>query len=584
MNEKEQDVNFKSLFLPFTTKKAMIFIVIIGLAVFFNSLFNNFVLDDKTFILLNQEIHSFNLNYIFGPSLFNTGYYRPIPALYFTIVYSLFRDSTFFYHFLQISLHIIISSLLFIFFKKVFSKKIALFLSLIFLVHPMQVDSVSYIASSGNQLFFLFGVLALLLCAKPTIDKARFIAIFSLLLLSLLARETGFLFLVIVLLYRLTLGKKRKIQLFLLGGSIISAIYLLLRFAVGHVYLTKFAFVPIARLSLIERIINIPEIISYYLKTFFFPLTLMSQQQWVITNLGINHFFGPLLFDIVFFLLICLLGIYIRKKIRKYFKAYIFFFVWLIIGFFPQIQIFPLDMTVADRWFYFPIIGLLGIIGLTIQIFNVRSEKVRQILYALAILIIVILSTRTIIRNLNWVNALTLYTHDSKIQTNYEIEDNLGYEYDNLGNYKEALRYYKASVDIYAEEGNLYNLGSIYTKMGDNQKAIEYYSKTINSNSIQPRIHETIMQAVYPRLALLLLKTENPQKAKDLIVSALQKYPKLGTLWVELAISEYSLQDKQSALAFAKKGELLSQDNLSVYVYTQISKNLPIDKTNIIFK
>jgi hypothetical protein len=262
MNEKEQDVNFKSLFLPFTTKKAMIFIVIIGLAVFFNSLFNNFVLDDKTFILLNQEIHSFNLNYIFGPSLFNTGYYRPIPALYFTIVYSLFRDSTFFYHFLQISLHIIISSLLFIFFKKVFSKKIALFLSLIFLVHPMQVDSVSYIASSGNQLFFLFGVLALLLCAKPTIDKARFIAIFSLLLLSLLARETGFLFLVIVLLYRLTLGKKRKIQLFLLGGSIISAIYLLLRFAVGHVYLTKFAFVPIARLSLIERIINIPEIIS----------------------------------------------------------------------------------------------------------------------------------------------------------------------------------------------------------------------------------------------------------------------------------------------------------------------------------
>jgi len=76
------------------------------------------------------------------------------------------------------------------------------------------------------------------------------------LLLSLLARETGFLFLVIVLLYRLTLGKKRKIQLFLLGGSIISAIYLLLRFAVGHVYLTKFAFVPIARLSLIERILT----------------------------------------------------------------------------------------------------------------------------------------------------------------------------------------------------------------------------------------------------------------------------------------------------------------------------------------
>jgi hypothetical protein len=46
-DEKEnEDFSFYDLFVPLTTKKIFIFIVAIGLVVFFNSLFGQFVWDE----------------------------------------------------------------------------------------------------------------------------------------------------------------------------------------------------------------------------------------------------------------------------------------------------------------------------------------------------------------------------------------------------------------------------------------------------------------------------------------------------------------------------------------------------------
>src|SRR5260370_28504858 len=128
MQEGGQDFSLKSFFVPLTTLKAINIIVIVGLIVFANSLFNGFVGDDKDYIVNNPFTHTVNLAVSFGTNGFNiVGQYRPIPATYFSILYALFGTTPFPYHLLQILLHVAATTLLYILFRKFLSSGIALF-------------------------------------------------------------------------------------------------------------------------------------------------------------------------------------------------------------------------------------------------------------------------------------------------------------------------------------------------------------------------------------------------------------------------------------------------------------------------
>jgi hypothetical protein len=202
--------------------------------------------------------------------------------------------------------------LIFFIFKTFFKKNLSLLLSIIFLIHPIQVESVSYIAASASPLFTLFGLSALLLSLKQRINLKRLVGISILLLLSLLTKEAGFLFLVIILCYWFLYKKLHILKLFI-SSAIVVIVYFALRFGIGNVYFTKLPLVPIARLPLIDRLLNIPSIVFYYIKTLFFPNKLAIGQQRVITKFTFSTFFGPLVIDILITLLIGCFGFYVYK-------------------------------------------------------------------------------------------------------------------------------------------------------------------------------------------------------------------------------------------------------------------------------
>src|SRR5258708_1624739 len=158
----DEDFSFYSYFVPFTTKKAIIWITIIVIIVWANMLFNGFVQDDITYVIYNPALH---IASSFGnANLFNGGgQYRPFPALYFATIFNLFTITSFFYHFLQLALHIACSLIVFFIFKKFLTRNISFVLSLIFLVHPINVESVSYIAQTVSPLLFALGSIPLLL-------------------------------------------------------------------------------------------------------------------------------------------------------------------------------------------------------------------------------------------------------------------------------------------------------------------------------------------------------------------------------------------------------------------------------------
>src|SRR5476651_408889 len=97
MPDQEQEFSFKKYFVPFTTFKAIHFIIIIGLIVFSNALLNGFVADDLPQLVTNPKVQSISNIFSFfqGGIYFSLPqdklmgiYYRPVTPIIFSIISS----------------------------------------------------------------------------------------------------------------------------------------------------------------------------------------------------------------------------------------------------------------------------------------------------------------------------------------------------------------------------------------------------------------------------------------------------------------------------------------------------------------
>ncbi len=227
-----------------------------------------------------------------------------------------------------------------------------------------------------------------------------------------------------------------------------------------------------------------------------------------------------------------------------------YFFLWFILGMEMSMQFFPLDMTVADRWFSFPMIGLLGMIGIMMQTIHLPYGKLnKNVLLLIGIILITVLSLRTMVRNSQWVDNMTLYTHDSKIIDNYMIESNLGVMYQWQSDFPQALVHYQKSVALFPIVENVSNLANVYILLGDKTNARKYIYQLL----LVPYQTKEMYAKQLIFGSSLLINNDSPGVAKDFVTKALQKDPTSAALWAYLAISEYRLGNDSIALQHAKK-------------------------------
>jgi len=184
----------------------------------------------------------------------------------------------------------------------------------------------------------------------------------------------------------------------------------------------------------------------------------------------------------------------------------------------PHLQIIPLNMTVAERWLYFPMIGLLGMMGSIIKISNIKYQ-ISKILFSLAIIIISIFSIRSFIRTLDWRNGLALFGHDIKKTSSFDLQNNFGTELFRVGRYDEAKKYFKISTELAPYWWvNWNNLGAIYEREKNYQKAAEYYQKSINNGQYY---------LAYENLAkILVLHGKDQKKTEEFLKEVLKLFPK----------------------------------------------------------
>lgn len=566
---QSQEFSFKSYFVPFTTIKAIHFIIVIGLIVFFNSLFNGFVLEDRAEIIRDPSVQSItNI-----PNLFihqvggqeSIDYYRPLLFTFYDIFYSLFQQNTFPYHLFQVIIQITNTVLIFLILKKYIKIELAFFLALVFLVHPINEESVVWITDLQEVLYMFFGLLSVYLLQREKINIKTFIIVNLSLLFSIFSKETGILFFAVTSFY-LYLFKKSKLMIHLSFSFLAIIIYAILRL-VSQTPLQKEDTIPIMILPLWQRMINVPAMIFYYIKTFFYPANLVVYHSWVIKTIQFNTFFLPLLIDCLFFLVLFSMCIFVIKKGKEK-KLILLFSAWFIIGLIFHLQIIPLDFTVADHFFIFSFVAFLAIIGLFLQHIHIK-KLLKQLFVALAILILCALSARTMVRNTNWSDQSTILAHDEKSSPNdYLLE--LVYSTDLIQQNKisEALPHVKEAIELYPQASDPWNsLGVIYFERGDIQDAKKAFLHSISIGG---------NYQAYENYGLLEKEHDTPINALNFLRKATELNPNSWKLWYYRFIVAYKMGNTDEALLCAKNYFLLNENTQSYALYTHLLNKQPV--------
>ena len=574
----EEEIMFKNFFVPLTPLKAIYWIIIIGLLVYFNNLFNGFVGDDNAQILTNPLVHSAsNFLLLFKGSTFYLSqgggsvglYYKPLLLIVYSIIYSLFGANAFFFHAIQLVFHISNAILIFLIFKKLFNKNIAFVLSLLFLLHPINNETVVYISDLQEELFSFFGLLALFFLSR--IRLINFIPI--LLLLSLLSKETGIIFIPILLIYYFLFSDKTKIKVkkIIFSLSAVVIFYAFLRIVVGNIGLqTKLLYMS-ENATFFQRLLTIPSMIFYYLKMLFIPVSIAFGWYYVIKNPTFSNFGFPLL--VIMFFCICItLPLFTLRSNKILLKKYVFFLAVFIISILPFLQIIPLDLTVADRWFYIPLFSFLGLIGVIYELYSkgiLQKKYLRIGGVSIIILILLFFSIRDVTRNNDWANSFSICQHDEQINTqSYLLEYCLGNELYNIKEYNQAKLHTQKAVSLYPQYFlSWYTLGKIEYAQNDRSNAQRAFEKTLSYNDFGYGSEE---------LALILVYEKNPKEARAIAQKYLKRMPNSAQLWYALALADYKLGLKEEAISAAKNAYILEPTPITYKVYYRLSKNLPI--------
>ncbi len=135
----------------------------------------------------------------------------------------------------------------------------------------------------------------------------------------------------------------------------------------------------------------------------------------------------------------------------------------------------------ADRYTYIPLIGLFIMAAWGVPDLLKKWKYRKEILLTSSALSILCLCIITWTQVGYWENSITLFDHTLKVtDDNSLIYNNRGNEYDDSGNYKQAVEDYSKAIAIKPHLAEAYyNRGNVYNRLGNYGQAIEDYIRAI---------------------------------------------------------------------------------------------------------
>ncbi|MBI4707871.1 MAG: hypothetical protein HY761_08110 [Candidatus Omnitrophica bacterium] len=525
-----------------TLSKDKIFIILlalVGFVVYSNSLFNDFVFDDKALIVYNPAIKSAKfLPQILQKDIYinfwqNTpnqpvsNVYRPCQLLSYYLDYKIWGLNPLGFHLMNLILHLLNAVLIFYLIFALFSDfKVSALVSVLFLVHPLQTSVVSYIAGRADLLSFLFMLLGLFCFLKFNQTRYGKFYVFSLIcaLLALLSRENALLFLVFLLLILYIQKAKPGQYLWAAPFVLLDFAYLLWRnYLFGSVQMP----LPAGQLHFWQYLLNILNLIFQYVLLLLSPLDLRLLR----TTPFLNSFIQPQAILVTGFFILLVSGLIFFRKNR----LLVFGTGWFIFGLVPVFIYFDkysmlYGALMAESWAYVSSLGFFIVLVFILM-------KNRRIGGLLLIILILFYSALTLANNFYWKKDLIIFKRIMQFaDPRLPIRKSLINEYLVYGRYNEALDEIKKYKGYYPDDPNLEILcGNYYFYTQDIKKAIARYQEAIRRKGQD--------FFVFYRLSICYKILGQLDKAIDLGLAAYKINPYFVPNLIELGESYRQKQD-----------------------------------------
>ena len=242
------------------------------------------------------------------------------------------------------------------------------------------------------------------------------------------------------------------------------------------------AVITLTKLPLSLRIEN--AFISYasYLGKTFWPTALASPYPHPGIWLANPHpGFGPagvVLFSLALFAGLCVAAVWCGRKF-PFVPVGWFWFAGTLVPTIGLVQVGAQSM--ADRYTYLPLIGIFIILSWGIAEVQARWRLPRRGMVLLAVVLLAACAARTRIQVSFWQNDGSLFSHALAVtKNNFVASVNLGTWYSKKGQMKETLDCYYTALRMNPSDPTvLYDVGNAFTKIGYWDEAIADYRRAL---------------------------------------------------------------------------------------------------------
>jgi len=491
--------------------KAIIFLSVIVFVVYLNSLGNEFVSDDIQGILENRQLDNFS--HIFAnPPVFIQSFTSFIINKLFGRFPSVFRLVNVLFH-----LGTVLTTYLLLYL--LIDPLTAFLTSVLFAVHPLQIEAVAWISGGPYSKYAFFLVLSLLFFNLAKKNKKNYWYSLIFFVLALLTSEKAMFFPIVLLFFIISFSTIKKSWKKLIVPFIIGGFWILIYVSRIGQRVTDLQVDHYSEMSTLNPFLQIPVAIISYLKLIFWPSDLTLYH----TELKYTEFE----FVIIQALFIVFLGIIIFS-----FKRYRNIFFWLlffIISLSPTLTPFGISWIVAERYVY---LGTIGVFTSVVLIFKkfFENEKLKPLAIIAFSLIVIALSARTIRRNIDWKNQDNLWLAAAiNSPSSPQNHNNLGDYYARYGKYDQAVEEFKKAIELKKGYADAYhNLANTYFKMGNIDLTIENYLKAVEFN---PKLWQS-----YQNLSAIYFDRGNYSLAESSLNKAIAINPENTNIHLNLAI------------------------------------------------
>jgi tetratricopeptide (TPR) repeat protein len=541
---------------------AFAIIVLAAFALYGSALSHPFLFDDLRSIVENPYIRNLrNVPLLLQGIQSYTGPYRALPTITFAVNYHFHQLNVFGYHLVNLILHILCGILVYLISRHLFglaSKTeeaspngkqevrnrtdniFPLLTALIFVIHPIQVNTVTYIIGRNEGMAGFFFLLTFFLFIKGSFQQGRKKAIFwsgagFSFLGSVLSKEIGFMLPIVLILFDLIFVCQTREET-MKRWKIYFPVFLILTLY-GLFFLKGGAWGLLIKgspgwqwSSLPEHLLTEANVIIQYFKLIFIPLpkwlnidhdvkiskTLMEYPTWISVSVHLG--------------LLVLAAFCFRKR-----KLISFSIGWFYLILAPTSSIIPIWDVMVEYRLYLPLFVYGLLLALSIknlsQFLGGKGSKRfgRSLVWGLVILMLCFYSWATLERNKVLKDDLSLWTDASKKSPDkYRAKLSLVNAYLRHGLYDRAI---EESLVLLKKDPNDYE---VYNTMGISHMKKKEYDQAIDSFQKSIRINSKSVFA-NTNLGELLLEQKKFDQAVETFEKALQALPGYAKAYNNLA-------------------------------------------------